>query len=399
MLQGALNPIEGIGPEQLRVRELLERIESEGVTRGHPLHQPQSRGRGDRDVSRTAAQADGSDRHPDRERSPRRRRPRVRRRADSRPRHSRAGARWTPERATGTRWAEARGCGRGAGFGHDEGMPTSASAPVRHLFILRHGKAASDAPWGGSDRERPLTARGRRDATALGGRLAADVPFAELEGVRPPDLAICSAAVRTRQTADLVIGAMGGRVPLDSYRSLYEADLDVVFRYLREIDEGVKSALLVGHNPTMFRLALDLVDHDDGGGISPDRATLEAHGFPTCALAVVRLAVDAWEDVGGGCGSLLGLTGRPTDPVATGRCARGAERARACRGSECAEGQSVPRVRVCGGPRRLPGLRRHRGSPRPCHHHGASARRARSARASCPTCRPDARARWPRRSR
>jgi len=32
VLQGALNPIEGIGPEQLRVRELLARLDDEGVT-------------------------------------------------------------------------------------------------------------------------------------------------------------------------------------------------------------------------------------------------------------------------------------------------------------------------------------------------------------------------------
>jgi recombination protein RecR len=31
VLQGALNPIEGVGPDQLRIRELLERIEPEGV--------------------------------------------------------------------------------------------------------------------------------------------------------------------------------------------------------------------------------------------------------------------------------------------------------------------------------------------------------------------------------
>lgn len=31
VLQGALNPIEGIGPDQLRVRELLSRLDSEGV--------------------------------------------------------------------------------------------------------------------------------------------------------------------------------------------------------------------------------------------------------------------------------------------------------------------------------------------------------------------------------
>lgn len=32
VLHGALNPIEGIGPDQLRVRELLARLEDEGVT-------------------------------------------------------------------------------------------------------------------------------------------------------------------------------------------------------------------------------------------------------------------------------------------------------------------------------------------------------------------------------
>ena len=32
VLQGAISPIEGIGPDQLRVRELLARLEPEGVT-------------------------------------------------------------------------------------------------------------------------------------------------------------------------------------------------------------------------------------------------------------------------------------------------------------------------------------------------------------------------------
>jgi len=32
VLQGAISPIEGIGPEQLRVRELLSRVQAEGIT-------------------------------------------------------------------------------------------------------------------------------------------------------------------------------------------------------------------------------------------------------------------------------------------------------------------------------------------------------------------------------
>src|ERR1700730_6188441 len=99
-------------------------------------------------------------------------------------------------------------------------MPRSVSSPVRHLWLLRHGKAASDAPWGGSDRERPLTARGRRDASALGKRIFNEKPPLGLDDVARPELAICSAAVRTRQTAELVVKEMGTDVPLDSYRSL-----------------------------------------------------------------------------------------------------------------------------------------------------------------------------------
>jgi phosphohistidine phosphatase len=186
-------------------------------------------------------------------------------------------------------------------------MPTSVRAPVRHLWLLRHGKAASDAPWGGSDRERPLTARGRRDATAFGIRLAKEQPVLGLEGVPRPELAVCSAAVRTRQTADLIAGEMGGRLPVDSYRSLYEADADVVGQYVREIDDGVKSALVVGHNPAIYELAWELLAKQDEERPGSDRATLEARGFPTCALAVLTLDVEGWEDVVPGCGRLSGL--------------------------------------------------------------------------------------------
>ncbi len=190
-------------------------------------------------------------------------------------------------------------------------MSNPITPPVRHLWLLRHGKAASDAPWGGGDRERPLTARGRRDATALGKRIVAGEPILGMEGLRKPDLAICSAAVRTRQTADLLIAAMGNRLPLDSYQSLYQADTDLVLQYVREIDEGVKGALVVGHNPTIFRLVWELIGgpvDDAGDGSGPDgRAALEAHGFPTCSLAVLAVDVGAWEDVARGRARLVGL--------------------------------------------------------------------------------------------
>ena len=56
--------------------------------RGDPRHRPEPRGRGDRDLPRPAAQADGPARHPAGERAAGRRRPGVRRRG-----HARAGLR------------------------------------------------------------------------------------------------------------------------------------------------------------------------------------------------------------------------------------------------------------------------------------------------------------------
>jgi len=192
-------------------------------------------------------------------------------------------------------------------MGHDEGMASSERVPVRYLWLLRHGKAASDAPWGGSDRDRPLTGRGRRDAGALGKRLAGDGPVLGLEGVPRPQLVICSSAVRTRQTAALVEEAMGDELPVDSYDSLYGAETDLVLQYVREIDEDVDSVLVVGHNPTIYQLAWELLTDRHSDRAQTDRAVLESHGFPTCALAVLAMGVSAWEDAADECATLKGV--------------------------------------------------------------------------------------------
>ncbi len=192
-------------------------------------------------------------------------------------------------------------------MGHDEGMTSSQSPRARYLWLLRHGKAASDAPWGGRDRDRPLTGRGRRDATALGKRLAGEDPVLGLTRVPGPQLVICSAAVRTRQTAGLVVEAVGDRLPLDSLDALYGADTDVVLRYIREVDEGVGSVLVVGHNPTIYQLAWELLADGRDGRERGDRAVLESRGFPTCALAVLALGVPSWEDAADGCATLEGV--------------------------------------------------------------------------------------------
>lgn len=100
---------------------------------------------------------------------------------------------------------------------------------------------------------------------------------------------------------------MGGRVPLDSYGSLYAAGADVLIAYVAEIDAGVDSALVVGHNPGIFELAWSLLVDPDDESAGSDRAVLDNHGFPTCSLAVVAVEASSWAEVQPEHGHLRGL--------------------------------------------------------------------------------------------
>ena len=64
VLLGAMSPLEGIGPEQLKIRELLDRIDPGGHPGGHRVHQPQHRGRGDGDVPGPACSSRSGSRSP-----------------------------------------------------------------------------------------------------------------------------------------------------------------------------------------------------------------------------------------------------------------------------------------------------------------------------------------------
>jgi phosphohistidine phosphatase len=202
------------------------------------------------------------------------------------------------------------------------------SHSVKYLWLLRHAKATPHGRRGGSDYDRPLTTRGRRDADALGNRLAAGMGVFGLDGIALPQVALSSSAARTSETATLVAEGMAASLPIDSYRSLYQAGTETILQYVREIDDDVVSAMVVGHNPTIYRLAWELLPGDAGGGTGdggggsgsdggssgsgPDgREQLKDHGFPTCTVAVIILPVASWSEVTEESASLAGVFSPP----------------------------------------------------------------------------------------
>src|SRR5215472_18697203 len=97
-------------------------------------------------------------------------------------------------------------------------------ATSRTLWLLRHAKTETDPPPGGSDFDRVLAPRGRRDARALGRLFAAGQ--AELgvpRSVRLPSVALVSPAARTAATADLVVARLSSPPEIRLEKELYSA--------------------------------------------------------------------------------------------------------------------------------------------------------------------------------
>jgi phosphohistidine phosphatase len=141
----------------------------------------------------------------------------------------------------------------------------------RRLVIVRHAKSAW--PDGVPDARRPLSARGRRDAPAVGRWLR--------ERIGHVGAVVCSPAVRTRQTWELVAAMLGGApVPVFDQR-IYAATAEELLALVRELPDDAEPAILVGHNPGVADLVALL--------------TGESPRMRTSAIAVLDLA-GSWVD-------------------------------------------------------------------------------------------------------
>ncbi len=171
------------------------------------------------------------------------------------------------------------------------------------VWLLRHAKAMTDPPAGGTDHDRHLAPRGRRDAAALGRRLSAgDLGFGT---AALPDLVLASSAARTSETAEKVASALG--TPVDRRGRLYYGSTADMLDELRGLDNSLCSVMIVGHNPATHSLALGLLSPDDGAG----RAALGS--FPTCAIALLLTPATRWSQLAWGTATLAGFARPPYD--------------------------------------------------------------------------------------
>ncbi|MGW5880515.1 SixA phosphatase family protein [Nocardiopsis terrae] len=155
---------------------------------------------------------------------------------------------------------------------------------TRTLLLMRHAKAEDG--YGVMDHDRELTDKGRRQAERVGQLLT--------ERSYEPDHVICSAARRTRQTLDGVLGAMELSPEVDYTEAAYLASADELLELVSYVDPEVRTVLLVGHNPAVAQVAASFVGSEALVAYSP------------ATVAAVELEVEwLYTAPGTGTGSIL----------------------------------------------------------------------------------------------
>ena len=132
----------------------------------------------------------------------------------------------------------------------------------RRLLVVRHAK--SDWAHAVSDHDRPINARGERSARAVGTFLA--------KNRRAPERIVTSTALRARSTARFVAESAGWDAEVIEDRRLYEGHVGRTLDVIAELGEGVKSLMIVGHQPTWGQV----VHHLSGGDVAMKTATAVA---------------------------------------------------------------------------------------------------------------------------
>lgn len=153
------------------------------------------------------------------------------------------------------------------------------------LILTRHAKSS----WDNSnqpDHERPLNARGRLAATAIG-------EWLETRGYAP-GLILCSTAIRTRETCELLNEALAKPSPVDHVKELYHGSPEQMIAALQDIE--AKDVLIVGHNPGISTLAANLATSP------PPNERFSV--YPTGATTVFDFPQDDWSEIGPGQGAV-----------------------------------------------------------------------------------------------
>jgi phosphohistidine phosphatase len=154
---------------------------------------------------------------------------------------------------------------------------------MHQLILMRHAKAER-ARDDESDHARALSPAGRAAALRMRGSLKA-------LGIEP-DVVLVSSARRTRDTLDC-IAFWDDQPNIEFLDALYMAPASRLLELLTGLRETMRSVMLIGHNPGLHDLALQLA----AGAAKPGPAHLQLdQSFPTARMAEF-LVLTPWREL------------------------------------------------------------------------------------------------------
>ena len=149
---------------------------------------------------------------------------------------------------------------------------------MRKIILLRHAKSSWD-DYSLRDHDRPLGLRGWRDMPMMAKRLKAKEIY--------PDRILSSTALRTMQTAEIVLKELGLAESLMIItENLYHASASTILNEIKKQPDHLETLFLVGHNPG-FNDFIELL----GGAI---------HNLPTSGQYGFKADIDSWQELDAG---------------------------------------------------------------------------------------------------
>jgi phosphohistidine phosphatase len=155
---------------------------------------------------------------------------------------------------------------------------------MKTLILVRHGKA-EDQSFNKKDYDRNLVEKGILDIEKLAIKL--EQLDLKVEHI------ISSAANRAYQTAQIISPRLGIAINyIETQVELYECSLQQLLRSINLINDGYKTVLLTGHNPTFEYMIEYLTNERIAGGLG------------TSGAAVIEFDLNSWALLSEGMGRM-----------------------------------------------------------------------------------------------
>ncbi|WP_034058344.1 SixA phosphatase family protein [Lacinutrix jangbogonensis] len=149
---------------------------------------------------------------------------------------------------------------------------------MKTLYLVRHAKSCwkNELP----DFERPIKKRGINDSTLVSNHLKK-----KFTGV---DKIVCSAANRTKLTADIFIKNLSlTHVNIEYLKALYDFTGESLQHVIESIDDSANSVMIFGHNYALTNFVNNFGD-------------IFIENVPTSGFVKINFEINSWKDLRAG---------------------------------------------------------------------------------------------------